>query len=67
MNLETLERLEANPHYRLNEKQKQELERLRREEVKKPMVEFGVPTIHNTNPELHPTEIKKVKRTKNNK
>jgi len=51
MNRDTLERLARNPHYKLSAKQKEELAKIDR----KPMVEFGVPPIHNTDLPIHET------------
>ena len=63
MNLQTLERLERNPHYTLSTKQRAELERLRQKENREPMVEFGVPSIHNSNVNIHDVKVVKKKRT----
>jgi DNA-binding PadR family transcriptional regulator len=53
MNIETLKMLSKNPHYKLTPKQKEELAE------RKPMVEFGVPNLHNNTFEKHETETKK--------
>lgn len=59
MNRETLERLARNPHYKLSAKQKEELAKIDR----KPMVEFGVPSIHNTDLPIHETGQERTVRT----
>lgn len=62
MNIQTLERLAKNPHYKLSAKQKEELARHKR----KPMVEFGVPPIHNTDLDIHETGQERTVRTSKN-
>jgi hypothetical protein len=57
MDAETLEKLKNNPHYKMSAKQKEELRQLER----KPMVEFGVPPVHNTS-FGHEVEMEKKKR-----
>ena len=64
MNIETLLKLEKNPHYKLNDKQKEMLLRYRQgiSIERQPMVEFGVPNIHNSLFQQHPTVLVKRKR-----
>ena len=42
MNEQTLRKLKNNPHYKMNSKQLEELNRI----DKKPMIKFGNPEIH---------------------
>jgi len=53
MNLQTLLRLERNPHYKLSAKQKAELAQLR----KKPMVPFGKVPTHNQGINIHDNKV----------
>ena len=58
MNLQTLKQLAQNPHYKLSPKQKAMLEKANR----KPMVEFGVPRIHDNKLKIHDTNQRKRRR-----
>jgi selenocysteine lyase/cysteine desulfurase len=48
MNEKTLEKLKSNPHYKLS-----------KEQDKKPMVQFGIPKVHNQTVKKH-KKLKKV-------
>ena len=58
MNIQTLRKLEKNPHYKLSEKQKAELAAARR----KPMVEFGSIKKHSNKKPIHDTGQRKRRR-----
>ena len=58
MNIQTLKKLASNPHYRLTSKQMAMLAQA----DKKPMIEFGVPSVHNNRFDIHDTNQKKKKR-----
>ena len=55
MNDGMLLRLSRNPHYKLSDEQKRRLAEIN----KKPMVEFGVPPIHNKAINMHDTTLSK--------
>lgn len=59
MNEATLKKLKANPHYKLSQKQREELER-------PPMVEFGTVPKHNHSIPLHDVSMQRVARTSKN-
>lgn len=59
MNIQTLQKLKDNPHYKLSPKQKAELEKSKR----KPMVEFGGVKRHDNKLPIHPTSPKRKRRT----
>lgn len=58
MNQQTLEKLKKNPFYKLNAKQQIELHNVER----KPMIEFGVAPIHNSEFQKHTVQITRKKR-----
>lgn len=67
MNLQTLERLEKNPFYKMSQKQKEMLARLRAEQ-ESGMVEIGGIKIHNNMPKVHDVQvIKKIRVKKDDK
>lgn len=61
MDKETLLRLSRNPHYKLSDKQKEELARTQRVQ----MIQFGEPDLHNQSIPKHDTSfMQKRKSTK---
>ena len=66
MNEATLKRLKNNPHYKMNAKEKAELEELERQ--RRPMVEFGQTPIHQQEqPEFERHQVVVVKRGRKKK
>ena len=57
MEEKTLENLKNNPHYKMNAKQKAEYESI----VKKPMIQFGKPDVHDNQFAKHDTFMVKTK------
>jgi len=59
MNIETLLKLKNNPHYKLSDKQKAFLNEYER----KPMIEFGLPKLHNQSFPKNDTSFVQKRRT----